>query len=272
MKKTKFLSALTATAISACMMFGTLGTASACSNCNPPTDEVHGMGDMPDYYTLDQLFKMNDEEFLALECDGISAKGLYDVIEMNKNKVTTLSNTTEYGGISGSLMRRLNDEDYGSVYTANITEADLENLIGNTVDYSIVSPISITSPGLEFTPYYADIIWVEFPDYYLSAEEDNITDEQVVEFAKCWFCVSQIISDFELYGYDNDMSIPDNGEVLDGDVNFDKNFNLYDVIWIAKSLINEFELTEAQVIVADTNGDGVADLHDAINLAKKLME
>ncbi len=268
MKKTKFLSVLTATAISACMMFGTLGTASACSNCNPPTDEVHGMGDMPDYYTLDQLFKMSDEEFLALE----NAQTYYNEVKADSEYFMQVSNSKTYGGISGKVWTNLY-EDEGPKYTANQTEREIKELLGDSVKYEISSPISLDVNYLvDNFLYYGNILMVEFPEYNLYSQTNTITDKEIIEFSKCWYCVNQVIDVDYWHFLDVLSSEPGDEQVVTGDVNFDKNFNLYDVIWIAKSLINEFELTKAQVIVADTNGDGVADLHDAINLAKKLME
>ena len=60
-------------------------------------------------------------------------------------------------------------------------------------------------------------------------------------------------------------------KVLNGDVNFDKMVDLYDVIWIASDLVDIFKLTEGQQKVGDVNKDGVCDLYDAIAIAETLM-
>ena len=254
MNKSKVLSVFTAIVMCFCAMLSSFSVSAADNNDKK--------------YTLEELFAMSKEEFFAVEYiadNGNTYTGKY-VYECAKS-------FTEIGYMVGGFYRTLGTEnEYSTLYTANITEMELEKLIGNTIEYEMGSPI-ITPTKYEKNPTKDSIYYIQQVEVAFSGFDINgtISDEKLLNFAKCWFCINQVM-DFYYYDPSLDYDINWDEKVLDGDVNFDKNFDLYDIIWIAKSLINEFELTEAQVIVADTNGDGVADLHDAINLAKKLME
>ncbi len=56
-----------------------------------------------------------------------------------------------------------------------------------------------------------------------------------------------------------------------GDVNLNGMVDLYDVIDIAKYLMNKDYLTEDQIAAGDYNTDGKTDLYDAIGVAKYIM-
>ncbi len=56
-----------------------------------------------------------------------------------------------------------------------------------------------------------------------------------------------------------------------GDVNFDGLVNLYDIIEIARYLMNSDYLTPEQLEAADYNGDKKVNLYDAIDIAKMIM-
>ena len=262
MKKTKFLSALTAIVMCFCAMLSSFSVSAADNNDKK--------------YTLEELFAMSKEEFFALKSNEYTTgEDLYNLFEdyaLQHLEYYQNEYNKDCMYLSADFMRLLEDEDENKIYTANITEMEIQKLVGDAAKCEIGSPISLDSKFLmENGIFYGNILYVVFPEYESLEETTTLPEEKALKIAKCWFCVNQVIE----MGYNSvlyDLSPSYNEKVIDGDVNFDKKFDLYDVIWIAKSLINEFELTEAQVIVADTNGDGVADLHDAINLAKKLME
>ncbi len=266
MKRSRLLSAVTAMVMSICMMSGTFSTASACSNCNPPSDEVHGMGDLPIYYTLEELFAMSDEEFFEL----YGAESRYDEVRRDAEGVWEHFDKVTYSGISGELMISLPDEK--ADYTANETEMAIEKLLGDTVKYEIVSPISLDWNYLEENwVYYGNILWVRFPDYNLYAETNDITDKEIIEFAKCWYCVNQVINIYYSHIGSVLAAAPGDEQVLSGDVNFDKTVNLYDSIWLAKGLIKKYKLTDAQLYIADVNKDGSANVFDLIILSRRLI-
>lgn len=60
-------------------------------------------------------------------------------------------------------------------------------------------------------------------------------------------------------------------DTLPGDVNFSGTVDLYDVIGIAKYLMDKSYLTADQIAAGDFNGNGVTDLYDAIDIAKELF-
>lgn len=284
MKKIKFLPAITAAILSGtiCMnMFSSFITASACSNCNPPTDEVHGMGDLlipgededfsnqlsnsPDTrYTLEELFAMNKEEFLALK----GADSCYDMIKEDAEYCRPFFDSLDSRGISGVICLF---PDYADTkkYKANITEMELKELLGDTVKYEIGSPICDYN-GFVREGIFLNRLVIYFPDYEKSNRTEKIDDKYITEFAKCWYCALQAVDiDYEPYGTDYGSF---SEEIVPCDVNLDLTFDLNDVIWVSKSLVKQFELSELQVNIADTNKDGKADLTDAIALSRKLLE
>lgn len=60
-------------------------------------------------------------------------------------------------------------------------------------------------------------------------------------------------------------------EPIKGDANMDGTVDLYDVIAIAKHIMEVEILSDVELTEADYNGDGKADLHDAIEIAKALL-
>lgn len=66
-------------------------------------------------------------------------------------------------------------------------------------------------------------------------------------------------------------TIVESEETTYGDVNFDAVTDLYDVIGIAKYIINPLTLNETEIEASDFNRDGVTDLYDAIDIAKTLI-
>lgn len=256
MKKNRFLSAV----ISAAMCVVSMCSAFSVS---AEDDTDYGMGD---FYTLEQLFEMSDEEFFEL----YSAESCYNEVKRDAEEVTELFDTVTYGGISGKLMISLPNER--ADYTANETEMAIEELLGDTVNYDIASPISLDWNYLEENwLYYGNLLWVTFPDYNIYAKTNDITDKEIIEFAKCWYCVNQVINIY-YYRFNNDLAAPPSEEqVLSGDVNFDKTVNLYDSIWLAKGLIKKYKLTDAQLYIADVNKDGSANVFDLIILSRRLI-
>lgn len=196
-------------------------------------------------YTLEELFAMSDDEFFALK----GADILYEF-------------PCDDTCCSGSIFRMdVLGKDY---YIPNVTETEIKKLLGDTVEYDMSSPIEFDKHDLYFQVMFS--VW--FPEFNCQLDET----EKIIKFAKCWYCVDQVIS-LDYYWNNIDLSVePSNEKIITGDVNLDKTVDLYDVVWIAKHLINVFELTEGQQAVGDINEDGKTDLYDAIGIAKTLIE
>lgn len=60
-------------------------------------------------------------------------------------------------------------------------------------------------------------------------------------------------------------------DIIPGDVNFDEVVDLYDVIEIAKYLMNKDYFGADQLAAGDYNGSGAVDLYDAIDISKMIM-
>jgi len=56
-----------------------------------------------------------------------------------------------------------------------------------------------------------------------------------------------------------------------GDVNFDLNVDILDVITIVNSILGNIELTTEQIAIADVNGDGNVDINDVITLINIIL-
>ena len=150
-------------------------------------------------------------------------------------------------------------------YRANETEQNLHELLEDSLEYEIISPInvSVTDGAI----YYDYLLSITFPEYNNVA----VSDENILTFIKIRQCVNQIIP---LYNNRlcNPISIStDKKQVLTGDVNLDETVDLYDAVWIGSYLINKFSFTESQLSIGDVNGDGICDLYDAIEIAKTLL-
>lgn len=61
-------------------------------------------------------------------------------------------------------------------------------------------------------------------------------------------------------------------EGIPGDVNFDSSVDLHDAIEIAKYLLDNSRFTAEQLKAGDFNGNGKVDLHDAVGIAKSLLK
>lgn len=60
-------------------------------------------------------------------------------------------------------------------------------------------------------------------------------------------------------------------DIIPGDVNFDEDINLYDVIEITKYMMDPSYFGDDQIAAADYNADGKVNLYDAIDIAKMIM-
>lgn len=235
-------------------------------------ENQYATGSLPipgeDFYTLSQLFEMSDEEYFALE--NKNAAYFYDDIKDDYESVKQVFDIIDYGGISGKVCKSLGDGK--TAYTANVTERLIESALGNIVEYEIDSPISLDIDYLmKNNLYYGDIFMVTFPEYNLYSQDTDITDKKIIEFAKCCYCVNQIINvDYQYY---NSVLLPAPSEqVLTGDVNFDKAVNISDALYIVKSQLNLIELTDAQCVIADMNDDDIVDQLDTYILVDSVIE
>ena len=66
-------------------------------------------------------------------------------------------------------------------------------------------------------------------------------------------------------------SIGASTDILLGDVNFDDNIDILDVVIIVNFALNVTEPTEAQFYSADLNSDGVIDILDIVNIINIIL-
>ena len=173
MKLNKILSVFMSVLVGGALLCGTV-------NAEEKTEETK-------MYTLEELFAMSDEEFLQLE----SAQYYYDAIKFD----VVGDERYNPAGISGCMSSWLEKKDLGVKYTANITESQIENLLGDTLEYRINSPISVDVEYLMSIGMFAyqNIFSVDFPTLEKSVSSDIIEDEDIIQFAKCCYCVNQVI-------------------------------------------------------------------------------
>lgn len=90
--------------------------------------------------------------------------------------------------------------------------------------------------------------------------------------------------DGTIYGYENStaqayaekydrnfVSLGEYVEPIQGDISGNGIIDLHDAIEICKSIMNMRTFTEEEKIIADYNGDGTVDLYDAIEIARTLL-
>ncbi len=203
---------------------------------------------------------MSDEEFFALNGRIGSGQIYYNVINYDLND----EYKADYErGISGSLSTDVSSSD--SMYVKGETEMLIDSALGDTVKYTIYSP------SFEDDMYYSYIFQIVFPDYDFPAGFVDISNEQIIEFAKCWFCVDQVF-DISYDGYGTAAIIPTPSTeptsakvTLLGDVNLDDVVGLADLITVSKYNLNStlFPLKDATAAAnADMNNDGKIDSLD----------
>ena len=229
--------------IMAAAMIGSVGTANIPVSAEESEEKI---------YTLSELFEMSDEDFLELDDND---KNFYDIFQQDYY---------DYPDFFYPVAQKYN-WNISPEYIPNVTEKKIEILLEGMVEYSIASTIDIDDSVI------GDLYWkcfgIKFPEY--SGKEQDLTDEDLIELAKCCYCVDQIV-DVETY---NDLPIMNgpSGTIQLGDVNLDNITDLYDAIWIASDLAGIFDFTDGQRLIGDVNEDGECNLYDAIEIAKGLM-
>ncbi len=214
-------------------------------------------------YTLKELNNMSNDDFMKL--DGAEdiynnivnvvkeEQAFYDELENDEGEKPEVKLNGEFRKVIS-----LPSDDY----KANITENQITELLSDSdMEAKIQSPIYCTDEFL-YDNYYV----ITFTDF-VNAEP---TEENIISFAKCGYCVNQVIELPYLSTYST-PEINSGDKVISGDVTCDRNIDIYDVIWIASDLSGIFEFTDAQKTVGDVNDDGECDLYDAIEIAKGLM-
>lgn len=220
-------------------------------------------------YTFDELSAMSDEDFLKLD----GAQKLYDYIkhydaEFYYYHLDSKGGELEvFGGISGWLFGVVVngiDRVKGKEYTANITEAKIENLLGNNINYRIEGPTDLTKYGIIYNN-----LSIHCNDLKIDRNEDHdleISDSNISDMAKFWYCVNQVIELGYVAINESLDPAPGNEKVMTGDVNLDMKIDLTDVDYMEKGLSGELKLTESQMEIADVNGDGTFDELDVEKL------
>lgn len=233
--KNKFLSVI----LSAILSVSIIGSA----NCSAEFKET---------YTFKELLAMSDDEFASLSGADEALKSI--------KAVPDESGISENGILSGTCIAFVDGDT--SWYKANLTENLLNELLNDSMDYSISSPTDIS--GDLFYNHGLSVTLTEFNGGI------DATNENTAILAKLFYCLQQI-GDFSYLKLDEYFDYSSDTKVISGDVNIDEKVDLYDVIWICSHIINKFTLTENQIKIADVNDDGVTDLYDAIEIAKALL-
>lgn len=213
---------------------------------------------------------MSEEEFLALddrafEClesvktDAEYAKEIYDIIE--------------YGGISGVIWISAVDQHAQKKYVANETEIKIIELLGDTLEYEMKSPIALGEENIDAEDlYYRDEIRLFFADLEQYSRSDWFPPyEDIIKMAKYYYCVDQVL-DIRYMSTNADGSMGRGDKILTGDANLDHVVDLYDVIHITKHVAMNFEFTALQKAITDVNNDGVLNCADAVSVGMQIIE
>lgn len=134
--------------------------------------------------------------------------------------------------------------------------------IGNSVYY----PTSYISYEVSFEhDKYTDNLWSLYEELNKIFEKIKMNYAEDENFNKIDVAWIMPVSDNMTNGLYN-------VEPTWGDATNDDKIDLYDVIEIAKYIINISDIDEDTILLADINRDGVTDLYDAIEIAKIIME
>lgn len=213
-------------------------------------------------YTLKELIAMSDEDFLDLE----GAKKFYNEIYEDAHKaIYSLDSTETFFELTGVFYVVSPNSLPKPGYKANLTEKQLNYLLDDSIEYDMTTPINLFKWNDD--PYrYIQMMTVFFPEYHT----DVITEDNIMILSKSYYCINQVLP-LKYSPSDVDFGLGPGEIVIQGDVNVDEIFDLYDAIWIAKHLVHTFTLTKGQQEIGDMNGDGVCDLYDVIEIAKSLL-
>ena len=220
-------------------------------------------------YSLDQLIEMSDEKFLSLENSLIpgGAQAVYNYVDKHsRGDYLKVMESNYYNKMGGYYLLDTYRDFY---YRPNYTETLINELLSDSpYEYRLTSPLDIDRETVYYNHYFS----IVFPELGLEGEGElpDATDENVMLAAKILYCLQQACPNWGWSSGIVDLGGVKN-EIETGDVTFDQNVDLYDVIWIASDLSGIFELTDAQKTVGDVNDDGECDLYDAIEIAKGLM-
>lgn len=218
-------------------------------------------------YTYSELVEMSDEEFLELLAQE-NKEYYYEEVKGDAEYYEEFFGFDFYGGLSGRLSKIIDNEND---YTANETEMRIQSVLGNTVNYTIRSPISVDKNYLEQNGiYYGNILYVSFPDLNFNAEYQDIPNEAIISMTKCWYCVDQVF-DIHYEACDTLLSSSDDEQVLQGDVNFDRAVNMSDLVHMSKLNVSYYKSTDAQNIIGDLNNDGNMNTLDLCMLCEHLI-
>ena len=291
MKSRKIPALIMSIGLSATAIFGSFGTVNAENSAQK-------------LYTLSELNAMSKEDFLALEMEGYVSDDFSPTTDVPLSGKECLSAVEFYSGLTFSSEyisnvydskqiptgiiglygtwdpKKSQDSSYGVIekYTPNVTEKKLVELLGNDV-CNILSPVSGDyTIDLAHDAVYPNRFSIIFSDYKcltifddLISDSVKATEDTALSFAKMWYCVNQVVPLGVKINLPGDTSVYSEDKIIAGDVTYDRNIDIYDVIWIASDLSGIFELTDAQKTVGDVNDDGECDLYDAIDIAKGLM-
>ena len=203
-----------------------------------------------EYFVMNELLDMDDEDFLAL-----GGERYYEALKRERDY------THEYysiidgeavpsvwkGSLSGILMAYSLDPE---TFDYEGTKALLKKAFGNSFNYKT-----------SFYNYYGYRFSMTFPDFEIDGNNEDITDETLMKFAKCWFCAGQIVTGIvyrqygtigDMCGEDDDSSEPlpagtepdaDEDTVtgtvsLKGDADVNGEVSLSDIVVVSKYCLN----------------------------------
>jgi len=222
-------------------------------------------------YTLEELFAMSEEEFLALDDRAFEC---LESVKVDAERAKEVYDFIEYGGISGVIRIHAGDQHAQKKYVANETEIKIIELLGDTIEYEMKSPIALGKENIDAEDlYYDDEIRLFFADLEQYSRSDWFPPyEDIIKMAKCYYCVDQVL-DIGYMSTNVDLgSLVRGDKILIGDANLDHVVDLYDVIHITKHVAMNFEFTALQKAITDVNNDGIVNSVDAVSVGMQIIE
>lgn len=258
----KFLSTILASVIS----ISFLGSLSV----NAESEEEEKM------YTFSELLDMSKEEFIALDETAemyyyqvemrpqLEAEAIYNINHFTDpdysgevpDYETLKSMYAQYNVLRGYVfcVVDLNDTEY----IPYETEKCIQNLLGDSVEYTIHSPLLRGSSLFDWS------FSVSIDDYYVKLAD--VTNDDILYLAKFEYCINQVYSEPSNISFSVELFAPRANNY--GESNGDNKLTAADAAYIARKLAEQKsdELPET----ADFNGDGEITALDCAKIAQFL--
>ncbi len=187
------------------------------------------------------------ERDVAVTITQISPDGDYKYYD------TVLPSSAVAGNDYTFMLEGKHDDSYYKIKIAVPKYKGSNEKIEYIYDFSIDDPDYIDTNEAGYIYWFSVLGSEEISELTVTANQEPYIDENMI-----------VITNSE-------VTFPISS-IMPGDVNFDGVINLYDVIDIAKYMLNKNHFNDSQIAAGDYNSDGNVNLYDAIAISKDMLK